>query len=185
LEALTFTGDDLKVIFSNATIGVTGTFYQATQPVSLADKVVYDTHLDSALAVTMSDRTVYDSHFDAAIAVTMSDRTVYDTHWDTPPTVKTSPNAKSGTVFTADGQVKGTAGTVYAVLVSGVGVTAADKVEIKNSADNSGASLVTIVADAANGTWAFYPCVGITYGTGIYSDETKSGGTFTVTVVWE
>lgn len=96
-----------------------------------------------------------------------------------------TPAGKSSIVLAADGQVKATAGTVYAVLVSAVGVTAADKVEIKNSADNSGTALLTFVADAANGTWAFYPCVGVTFDTGIYSDETKSGGTFTVTVVYE
>jgi len=98
--------------------------------------------------------------------------------------VETVP-AKTGTVAAADAQVKASAGTVYAVLVSGIGVTAADKIEIKNSTDNAGDALITIVADAANGTWAFYPCVGITYDTGIYCDETKSGGTFTVTIVSE
>jgi len=96
-----------------------------------------------------------------------------------------SPAAKTGLVLTADGQVKASAGTVYAVLVTGIGVTAADKIEIKNSTDNAGDALITVVADAANGTWAFYPCVGITYDTGIYCDETKSGGTFTVTIVSE
>jgi len=92
---------------------------------------------------------------------------------------------KTGLVLVDDGQVKATAGTVYAVLVSGIGVTAGDKIEIKNSADNSGPALLTIVADAVNGTWAFYPSVGITYGTGIYSDGTITGGVFTVTVVYE
>jgi hypothetical protein len=99
-------------------------------------------------------------------------------------TATNTPVSKTGLVLTADGQVKATAGVVYAVQVSGIGVTAGDKVEIKNSADNSGTALVTMVADAANGTWAFYPSVGITFDTGIYSDETKSGGTFTATIVY-
>ena len=98
--------------------------------------------------------------------------------------VETVP-AKTGTVVAVDAQIKASAGTVYAVLVTGIGVTAADKIEIKNSTDNAGDALITIVADAANGTWAFNPCVGITYDTGIYCDETKSGGTFTVTIVSE
>jgi hypothetical protein len=96
------------------------------------------------------------------------------------------PAAVSGEVLTADGQISASAGVVYAVYVSGITVTAGDKVEIKNSADNSGDSLVTIVADGANGAWTFCPAVGITFDTGIYVDETKaSGGTFTVTVVYE
>ncbi len=36
LDQFKFTGNDLKVVFSNSTIGVTGTFWQATQPVSIA-----------------------------------------------------------------------------------------------------------------------------------------------------
>lgn len=87
-------------------------------------------------------------------------------------------------VKVADGQVKATAGTVFAMNIDFVGVTAGDKVELKNSADNSGPALITLVADAAAGHWNFCPSVGITYDTGIYVDETKSGGTFTVTVVY-
>jgi len=34
LEQFKFTGDDLKMVFSNATLGVTGTFWQTTQPIS-------------------------------------------------------------------------------------------------------------------------------------------------------
>ena len=99
-------------------------------------------------------------------------------------TATTTPVSQSSVVLTDDGQVKASAGSVYAVLVSGVGVTAGDKVELKNSTDNTGDALLTIVADSANGTWAFNPCVGVSFGTGIYCDETKSGGTFTVTVVY-
>lgn len=98
--------------------------------------------------------------------------------------VTNTPVAKTGKVMTGDGQVKGTAGTVFAVLVSGIGVAAGDKVELKNSTDNGGASLITVVADAVDGTWAFYPCAGITYSVAIYCDLTTSGN-FTVTVVYD
>jgi hypothetical protein len=99
-------------------------------------------------------------------------------------TATNTPSSQSSIVLTADGQVKTSAGTVYALLVSGIGVTAGDKIEIKNSTDNTGTALLTIVADGANGTWSFYPCVGITFSTGIYCDETKTGGTFTTTIVY-
>jgi len=97
-----------------------------------------------------------------------------------------SPAAKTGTVEVVSGVVKAAPGTVYAVLVSGAGVTAADQVELYNSPTSAaGDALFTVVADAANGTWAFYPCVGVTFDSGIYYEETKSGGTFTTTVVYE
>ena len=99
--------------------------------------------------------------------------------------VETVP-AKTGVVNAAAAVIKAAPGTVYAVLVSGAGVTAADKIEIYNSPTSAiGDALFTVVADAANGTWAFYPCVGVSFDSGIYYDETKSGGTFTTTVVYE
>lgn len=135
---------------------------------------------ESPLVIDLVDPTVYDTHLDQ-LKFTGDDLKVVFSN----STITSTPAAKSASVKTADGQIKGSAGVVYALNVSGVGVTIGDKVEIKNSTDNGGTSLITVVADAANGTWSFYPSVGITYGTGIYSDETKSGGTFTVTVVYE
>jgi hypothetical protein len=100
-------------------------------------------------------------------------------------TATSTPASMSGVVKTTADQVKATAGVVYGVLVSYIGVTAGDKIELKNSADNSGDALITIVADGANGTNAFYPCVGITFGTGVYYDVTlNDGGTFTATIVY-
>lgn len=99
--------------------------------------------------------------------------------------VETVP-AKTGVVMTGDLIVKADTGTVYAILVSGIGVTAGDKVEIDNSLyADTGDPLITIVADAANGTWAFYPSVGVTFDSGIWYEETLTGGTFTSTVVYE
>jgi len=101
-------------------------------------------------------------------------------------TATNTPVAKTSVVKTTDGQVKGSAGTVYGILVSYVGVTAGDKIELKNSTDNSGTSLITIVASGSDGTNAFYPCVGITYDTGIYYDETIGDvGAFTTTIIYE
>ena len=98
--------------------------------------------------------------------------------------VTSVPTTASATVKTADAQVKGSAGTVWSVMVSMNGVTAGDKVEIKNSIDNSGAALLTFTATATAQSFMFSPSVGVAYSSGIYSDETKTGGTITVTVVY-
>ena len=99
-------------------------------------------------------------------------------------TVTNVPTTASATVKTADAQVKGSAGTLWSVQVDFVGTTIGDKVEIKNSTDNSGAALMTFTSTAANQSFTFTPPVGIAYSAGIYSDETKSGGNITVTVVY-
>ena len=99
-------------------------------------------------------------------------------------TLRVSQSTATGLVLAADGQVKASAGTVFAVHLSFVGVTAGDKIEIKNSADGSGTSLITLVAPVAAGSIDFCPCTGIIYSTAIYMDETKSGGTFTATIVY-
>lgn len=98
--------------------------------------------------------------------------------------VTSVPTTASSSVKTADGQVKGSAGTVWSVMVGMNGVTAGDKVEIKNSIDNSGTALLTFTATASAQSFMFSPSVGVAYSSGIFSDETKSGGTITVTVVY-
>lgn len=85
-------------------------------------------------------------------------------------------------VETADAQVKATAGTVYEVDVAYAGVTAGDKIELKNSTDSSGTANLTIIAPAANGTFVYTPPSGLIFTTAIYYDETKSGGTFKTTI---
>lgn len=87
-------------------------------------------------------------------------------------------------VESSDNQIKGTAGTVYAVIVTYAGVTAGDKIEIKNSTDNSGAALIPFVAPAANGTFVIFPPVAVPFDTAMYYDETKTGGTFKTTVLY-
>lgn len=86
-------------------------------------------------------------------------------------------------VETSDIQVKATPGVVYSVVVSYAGVTAGDKIEIKNSKDTSGSAQYTCIASGTNGV-----CSPIAYTTGnyfstaIYYDETKTGGTFTTEI---
>lgn len=85
-------------------------------------------------------------------------------------------------VETADAQVKATSGTVYEVLVAFAGVTIGDKIELKNSTDNSGTANYTCVAATANGVCTYEPPSGMIFTTAIYYDETKSGGTFKTTI---
>ena len=99
--------------------------------------------------------------------------------------VTTHPTTGTAVVLTADGQIKGSAGTLWSVQVDFVGTTIGDKVEIKNSTDNSGTSLMTFTSTAANQSFTFTPQVGIAYSAGIYSDETiASSGDITVTAVY-
>ena len=101
--------------------------------------------------------------------------------------VTNTPLAATGVVvITNDAVVKASAGTLYGVMVSFDGVTAGDTVEIENHATaDSGTSLCTFVAQAADQNFAFQPCVGIAYAAGIYCDFTLSGGAATVTAVYE
>ena len=75
LEKLKYTGNDLNVIFSNSTIGVTGTFYPVEQPVSLDDKAFYDSQLEQ-LKFTGNDLNVVFSN--ASIGVTATDLDIRD-----------------------------------------------------------------------------------------------------------
>lgn len=88
-------------------------------------------------------------------------------------------------VLTADGQVKDKPGSVYAVMACFDGVTSGDKVEIKNSTDNSGTSKITIVCPTTDDVVVFTPSMGVSFGTAIYCDVTKTSGTLTVTVVYD
>lgn len=83
-------------------------------------------------------------------------------------------------VTTADATVKATGGTVYSVMINMNGVTAADKVEIKDGTTVK----LSFVATATAQSFMLNPSVGINFDTSIVVDETKSGGTMTVTVVY-
>lgn len=105
--------------------------------------------------------------------------------WNSADHCKIIPKASMGIVLAADGQIKATAGTLYGCIVSFVGVTAGDKIEIKNSVDATGTSLCTIISPVANAVYTFTPVVGITYSTAIYYDVTLATGTATITAVFE
>jgi len=92
--------------------------------------------------------------------------------------------AAAGVVKAADAQVKATAGIIHAISVSFVGVTIGDKIEVKNSADNSGTALITLVATAANQTIQLPGDTGVIFDVGIYYDVTLSGGTATASIVF-
>ena len=98
--------------------------------------------------------------------------------------ITNTPTTASTSIKTADGQVKASSGTVWSVQVDMNGVTAGDKIEIKNSTDNSGSALLTFTATASAQSFMFTPSVGVAFSSGLYSDETKTGGTITVTVVY-
>lgn len=98
--------------------------------------------------------------------------------------VITTPGTASAQVVTSSNQIKGSAGTVWSLQIDMNGVTATDKIEIKNSTDDSGATLLTFTATATAQSFTFTPSMGIAFSAGIYSKETKSGGTITVTAVY-
>lgn len=88
--------------------------------------------------------------------------------------------------LTADGQIKATAGTLYSYKIQFVGVTAGDKVEIRDSTTAGGGTVIfTIIAITPNEVYEFTPSVGMIFSTGIYHDETKSGGTIYATYIYD
>jgi len=103
---------------------------------------------------------------------------------DTPLPVINQPH--SGVVKTADGAVKASAGTVYTVVASFVGSTKGDTVELENSLYTAtGTSLITLTSYATD-CFVSFPCTdGISFDSGIWYDESLSGGDVTVTIEYE
>lgn len=96
----------------------------------------------------------------------------------------TTENGKSGhsiTLLTADGDIKASAGVLYALVITGIGVTAGDSVDIE---DNTTNKLVFVFA-AANETIVFTPSVPISFATSIHVDVTISGGAINVSGVYD
>lgn len=101
----------------------------------------------------------------------------------TPLAFASAPDMIKPVTKTTDSQIKATPGVVSSVIVSYAGVTAGDKIEIKNSTDSSGTAQYTCVAAAANGQCA--PAIyqaGNYFDTAIFYDATVSGGAFTTQV---
>lgn len=95
------------------------------------------------------------------------------------------PTVGVGAVKVADGQVKASAGALYAVTVAFDGATAGDKIEFVDSLTSTGTSLFTVVAQAADAVYTPDLGPGISFSTGIYYNETKTGGTITTSVVYK
>jgi len=87
--------------------------------------------------------------------------------------------------FAADAQVTARPSKVYGAILSGKGITAGDMVELSDSSSGSGTAIVTFIASGANGSIVFTPSVGIDFFDGVYADCTITGGTMTVTVLYD
>jgi len=89
----------------------------------------------------------------------------------------------TATQVTADGNIKASAGILYALIISASGVTAGDTIEIKDG--SGGSTIITVVFSGTEETIVFCPPVPISFSTAIYSDETLTGGTAYVTGVYD
>lgn len=75
--------------------------------------------------------------------------------------------------------VKSTPATVYSAIVSYVGVTVGDKVQLKDATTDTGNVRFTCVAATANGTCVNNYVSAAFFDTAVYLKETKAGsGTF-------
>jgi len=88
-------------------------------------------------------------------------------------------------VLTASGQLRAVPGTVYGVIVSCDGVTSGDKVEFKDALTDTGTSQLSIVFGGTDDIASFCPSIPVRFSTGIYMTMTKTGGTMTVTVLYD
>jgi len=85
------------------------------------------------------------------------------------------------TQVTADGNIKASAGTLYDLIVTGVGVTAGDGVVIKDGV--AGAEMYRVALQDANQTASVH-LTGMVFATAIYADITATSGTVYVTGVY-
>ena len=93
---------------------------------------------------------------------------------------------RTPTQKSADAQVKASAGTLYGFVISFLGATIADIIEIRDSTSAGGGTVIfTIICATANETHEFVFPQGMTFSTGIYHDETKNSGTIYGTYVYE
>lgn len=90
---------------------------------------------------------------------------------------------KSWARVTADGNIFAGAAKLFGLVASGIGVTAGDKVDIKDG--SSGAVVLTVVFGDVNETVVIPLTWPIAFSTAIYADFSLSGGSASVTGVYE
>lgn len=88
------------------------------------------------------------------------------------------PDQVSSTEYIGNTQVKFTSGTVFAVHVNYIGVTAGDFIRLIDSNTSSGTIRYTCVASTTSGTCGDPLNVAMYFGTSILYTESKSGGQF-------
>ncbi len=94
--------------------------------------------------------------------------------------------ALSSIIKDDDASVQNGASELHWAVVSFVGVTIGDKIEILNSRYvGEGTSICTLQATAANQTMYFDPHGEVEADSGLYYDVTLSGGTATATIVYK
>lgn len=92
---------------------------------------------------------------------------------------------RTATQVTADGQIKASGGVLYALTFTGIGVTAADTVVIKDGGAG-GTVKFTFTFTGANESHSIdFGAVGVAFATDIYADVTISGGAVYVTGVYD
>lgn len=93
--------------------------------------------------------------------------------------------ARSVVEKTTDSQVKAAAGALFGYKITFSGVTAGDKVEIRDSLTaGAGTVIFTIIAVTAGEEHTFMIPQGMEFATGIYHDITLTGGTAYSTYVY-
>ena len=90
------------------------------------------------------------------------------------------------TTFSGDQIIKTGAGIIVDGNIYYKGVTAGDKLELRNGTSTSGTVVYTFVAPAANGSQAL-PAYkrDILVDTGIYLDETRTGGVLSIELYYQ
>lgn len=89
-------------------------------------------------------------------------------------------------IFSGDRVIKTGAGTIVDGNIYYKGVTAGDKLELRNGTSTSGAVVYTFVAPAANGSQALPTYKrDILVDTGIYLDETRTGGVLGIELYYQ
>lgn len=169
-----------------------GGVYRSTPP-AVANLDIADFLLDAAGRVIVSGAAAHDA---AALGnpqriggvyrttpAACSNGDIVDIATDAAGRVYITEHGHTATQVTADGNIKASPGTLYTLIVSGIGVTIGDKVEIKDGGAG-GTVKFTVVFSAANET-LIVPCQAIAFATNIYAEVTISGGAITVTGVYD